>query len=187
AIAIVERHDAFERAITRRNEVGAGIHRQHTRHGAGRVGTDPTDNPVRMAAAHHHRIGLAGQRNIVGETAVPTHERWILAAGHRLADAELGYSPGVGVVLQVHEAKIPHRAGFDRLPKAVVARQRPQVSPWPASGNGLAGEPERAARLEITDTPGFDKRRTRRHACAAHLLREPAALLNLSRSVIWTS
>ena len=41
-----------------------------------------------MGAAHDHGIGLAGQVEVVGVAALAPHQRGVLLAAHRLADAE---------------------------------------------------------------------------------------------------
>ncbi len=43
---------------------------------------------MRVAAAHHHRIGLAWKVDIVGELTFPGHEHRVFAAQHRLPDRE---------------------------------------------------------------------------------------------------
>ena len=43
-----------------------------------------------IAAAHHHRIGLAGQADVVGIAAFAAHQLGVFAAADRLADAEFG-------------------------------------------------------------------------------------------------
>ena len=59
AVAIVERHDAFERAVAL--QIGAGIDAEHARHFARGFDVDGANDAVGVLAAHHHRIGLAGQ------------------------------------------------------------------------------------------------------------------------------
>ena len=41
-----------------------------------------------MVAAHHHRIGLTGQADIVGIMAFAAQQHRVLGARHRLADGE---------------------------------------------------------------------------------------------------
>ncbi len=55
------------------------------------------------AAAHDHRIGLAGKRDVVGVAALTADQHRILGAGHRLADAEFHQGEGLRVVLHIHE------------------------------------------------------------------------------------
>ena len=101
AVAIVERHDAFERAVGR--EVGAGVDAEHARHAFRGRDVDPLDDAVGVAAANHHRIGLARKLDVVGVAAMPTHQRGVLGARHRLADAEFHQCEALRVVLQIHE------------------------------------------------------------------------------------
>ena len=68
-------------------------------------GVDALDHAVRVAAAHHHRIGLAGKLDVVGVAAVAAHQRRILGARHRLADAEFHQGEALRVVLQIHESR----------------------------------------------------------------------------------
>jgi hypothetical protein len=103
AVAIVERHDAFERAIGA--EIGAGIDAEHPRHGARRRGVDALDHPVGVTAAHHHRIDLARQLDVVGVAAFAAHQDRVFGARHRLPDAEFHQREALRVVLQIHESK----------------------------------------------------------------------------------
>ncbi len=103
AVPVLERHDAFERAVL--GEIGAGIDREHARHRARDRGVNALDHAMRDAAADHHRIGLAGELDVVGVAALAAHERGVLAARHRLADAELHHGEIVRVVLQIHETR----------------------------------------------------------------------------------
>ena len=43
---------------------------------------------VRVAAAHHHRVGLAGQADVVGIVALAAQQHRVLGARHRLADGK---------------------------------------------------------------------------------------------------
>ena len=88
AVAVLQRHVAFEPAIT--GEIVRGQHGEHARHRLGGAGIDRADDAVRLAAAHHHGIGLAGAGHIVGITALAAHQRGVFGAANRLADAEFG-------------------------------------------------------------------------------------------------
>ena len=88
AVAVLERQVAFERAVA--GQIGGGIDRQHARHRLGGGGVDAADDAMGNAAAHHHRIGLAGPADVVGVAAFAAHQRGVLAAPDRLADAEFG-------------------------------------------------------------------------------------------------
>src|SRR5215831_4350103 len=59
AVAVLERHDAFERAVV--DEIGTGIDGEHAGQLARSGRMDGLDHPVGNAAAHHGRIGLAGE------------------------------------------------------------------------------------------------------------------------------
>ncbi len=99
AVAVLERHDALERAIA--GEVRRRIDAEHTLHPARGVNGDAAQDAVGMAAAHDHRIGLPGQAHVVGEAPFAPHQHRVLAAQDRLADAELGEGPLI-VVVQIH-------------------------------------------------------------------------------------
>ena len=100
---LLNAHDAFERAVV--GEIGAGIDPEHARHGARGRGVDALDHAMRDAAAHDHRIGLAGELDVVGVAALAAHQHRILGARHRLADAEFHQGEALRVVLHIHEAK----------------------------------------------------------------------------------
>ena len=104
AVAILECHDAFERAVAGGREILAGERAEHARHGARRRHVDVADHAVPMAAAHHRRIGLAGQPHVVGVAALAAHQLRVLGARHRLADAELLHGPIDRNILIVHDA-----------------------------------------------------------------------------------
>ena len=138
AVPILERHDAFERAVF--GEVGAGIDAKHARHRARGRGVDALDHAMRDAAAHHHRIGLAGELDVVGVAALAAHQRGVLGAGHRLADAELHQGETVWVVVHIHNkawindiACKPggRRRRFHRLASAGVNRLGRMARSWP--------------------------------------------------------
>ena len=92
AVAALERQIAFQPAIG--GKIGAGQNRQHARHGLGGVGIDAADDPVRLARAHHHRIGLVRQVDIVGVAAFAAHQSRVFFARDRLSDAEFGLRKG---------------------------------------------------------------------------------------------
>ena len=114
AVAVVQRHDAFERAVA--FQIGAGIDAEHARHFPRRLGVDGADDAVGVAAAHHHRIGLAGQADVVGIMSLAAQQHRVFAARHRLADGKfldrqsvLGRQfvrPVVGGLLQIHDDSI---------------------------------------------------------------------------------
>ena len=103
AVAVVERDDAFERAIG--GEIGAGIDAEHARHAARRGGIDALDHAMGNAAADHDRIDFAGKLDVVGVAALPTHQDRVLGPRYRLADTEFHQGETLRVVLQIHETK----------------------------------------------------------------------------------
>ena len=113
AVAVVERHDAFERAVI--CEIGAGIHAEHAGHVTCGGHVDLPDHAVRDAAAHDRRIGFARQRDVVGVAAVSAQQDRIFAARHRLSDAELHQGEAVRIVVQVHGVDGPRPASGIRL------------------------------------------------------------------------
>ena len=160
AVAVVERHDAFERAVA--GEVGAGIDAEHARHLARGRDVDALDHAVRDAAAHDHRIGLAGELDVVGVAAGSAHQRRVLGARHRLADAEFHQGEAVRIVLQVHEAGalIEFAGGLEQ-----------------PAGRSAADHPRRPVRgrawvwFEIEDPGAFHKQAGPGHALDAKLSR----------------
>ncbi len=92
AVAALERKRAFEPAIG--GEVGGGINAEHARHGLGGGGVDALDDAVRDRTAHHYRIRLTREINVVGVAAFAAHQLGVFGAAHRLADAEFGQRKG---------------------------------------------------------------------------------------------
>src|SRR5262249_34528370 len=73
--------------------VGAGENAEHARHRLGARGIDGADAGMRVRRAHHHRMCLAGEAEIVAEAAVAGGQPLVLLAHDRLADeAEAGIS-----------------------------------------------------------------------------------------------
>ena len=107
AIAALERQIAFEPAIG--GKIGRGQDREHARHGLGGGGVDAADDAMRVAAAHHHRIGLARPVDVVGVAALAAHQRRILGAQHGLADAEFHQRKRVFGGLIVHAGSFAGR------------------------------------------------------------------------------
>ena len=66
--------------------VGAGEHAEHARHRLRRRGIDRDNARMRIRRTHHHRIALAVEIEIVGETALAGDQPRIFLARHRLAD-----------------------------------------------------------------------------------------------------
>ena len=103
AVPVVERDDAFERAIG--GKIGAGIDAEHARHVARRRRIDALDHAMGNAAADHHGIGFAGELDVVGVAALSTHQHRVFGAPHRLADAEFHQRETLRVVLQIHKSR----------------------------------------------------------------------------------
>jgi hypothetical protein len=124
AVAVVEVHDALERAVG--FEIGARIDAEHARQRARGRDIDRADDPVGVAAAHHHRMGLAREADIVGEAPFAANELGILAAQHRLADPEFRDRPTV------------RRVGWVGLPPIRIALQIHQQTPRPRPAAGFS-------------------------------------------------
>ena len=86
AVAVVERHDAFERAVAL--EFGAAVDAEHARHLARGVRVDRADGAVGDGAAHHDRIGLTGQADVVSIMSEAPQQHRVFDPGHRLPDGE---------------------------------------------------------------------------------------------------
>ena len=87
AVAALQRQAAGEGIVAGGRHVGAGPHAEHARHRLGGCGVDAPDDAVGVAGADDPGIGLAGQAEIVGVFALAAHQRVVLLAPHRLADA----------------------------------------------------------------------------------------------------
>ena len=70
-------------------QVGAGEHRQHAADAAGLIRCDPADVRMRMRRAHHHRIGLTGQVDVVAEAARAGDKAQILLPPDVAADPDV--------------------------------------------------------------------------------------------------
>ena len=66
--------------------VGAGEDAEHARHGARLLGVDAQDAGMRIGRAHHRRIGLPRQAEVVAEPAPAGGEAEVLLAAQRLSD-----------------------------------------------------------------------------------------------------
>ena len=109
AVAVLQRGEAFQRAVAGCAEVCAGIDREHPGHCQRRRGVDALDHPVGMARPHHRRIGLTGQVHIVGIAAAALHQHRVLGARDRLADSEFLHGPGIRIILNIHENSLKSR------------------------------------------------------------------------------
>lgn len=87
AVAIVQRHGAFERAVTFQI-VGAGVDAEHPRHFQRRGFIDGADDAVGVAAPNHHGIGLAGKADVVGIIAPAAQQQRVFLARYRLPNGE---------------------------------------------------------------------------------------------------
>ena len=72
-----------------RQQVGAGEHREHAIRGARLRRCDRADARMRMRRAHHHRIGLARQVDVVAETAGAGDEAQVLLPPDVAADPDV--------------------------------------------------------------------------------------------------
>jgi hypothetical protein len=88
AVTVGHRDQGLERTVARRIQVDAGPYAQHARHRLRLFGVDALQHAVRHLAAHHHRIGLVRQIEVVGIAALALEQRRVFLARHRLADAE---------------------------------------------------------------------------------------------------
>src|SRR5262249_6171684 len=102
AVAVLERHDAFEGAVF--GEIGTGIDPEYAGELARSGCVDGLDHTVGSTAADHDCIGLAGKLDVVGVVALSAHQDRICAARHRLPDAEFHDGEGLRIVLQIHQA-----------------------------------------------------------------------------------
>ena len=66
--------------------IGAGEHPKHARHRVGPRRIDGDDARMRIGRAHHHRISLPVEREVVGKAALAGDEPRVLLARQRLAD-----------------------------------------------------------------------------------------------------
>jgi hypothetical protein len=69
-----------------REAVRAREHGEHARHRLGARGVDAADARMRVRGAHHHRMGLAIENEIVAEPPLAGGEPRVLLADDRLAD-----------------------------------------------------------------------------------------------------
>jgi hypothetical protein len=109
AVAILQRGETFQRAVTGGRKFRAGIDREHPRHRQRRRSADALDHPVGMAGPYDRRIGLAGKVHIVGIAALALHQNGVLGARNRLADTEFLHGPGIRIILNIHENSLKSR------------------------------------------------------------------------------
>jgi len=64
---------------------------------------------MRLAAADHHGIGLAGQVDVVGVASLAAQQLRVLGARHGLADPEL-HQGKTGVVERVHTLTLKRKS-----------------------------------------------------------------------------
>ncbi len=95
AVAVVERHDALECPVAGGGEIGPRIDAEHARHRPRGCRVDRANEPMGVAAAHHHRMGLTGDADIVGKAALAADQLGILATQHRLANSEFCDRPTI--------------------------------------------------------------------------------------------
>ena len=70
--------------------VRAGEHAEHAGHRFGLRGVDAHDARVRVRRAHHRRVGLSVEAEVVGEAALAGEQPLIFLAAQRLADGVEG-------------------------------------------------------------------------------------------------
>ena len=70
-------------------QIVGGEDAKHPRHGQGAGRLERPQTGMGVGRAHHGHMGLAGQVDVVGETAAPGQQARVLGAAHRLADAEI--------------------------------------------------------------------------------------------------
>ncbi len=87
--------DVGQRVEPVRQHVLGGQNGEDARHRPRRRRLDPPDQRMRMRRAHHHRIGLAGQVNIVAIAPVAGEEAQILPPPDRLPDPGAGWAPSI--------------------------------------------------------------------------------------------
>ena len=159
AVAVV--HDLACRQWTDAagGQIGRGIDREHPRHRARGGRVDAADDPMRVMAAHHHRIGLARQAHVVGIMPLAAQQHRVFRARHRLADREPVVGPQdarIDIVVHSSPLCLRGRGGF------VL-----NVSIAPAAA---AADPDRAAcrmRSAMPRSPrNFPSARPDRQACA---------------------
>ena len=80
AVAIVHHLARRQRADAALRQIGRGVDREHAGHRARRRGVDAADDAVRDMAAHHHRISLAGQADIVGVMPLAAQQHRVFAS-----------------------------------------------------------------------------------------------------------
>ena len=74
--------------------VGAGEHAEHAGHRLGLGGVDADDARVRVRRAHHRRVGLPLDAEVVGEAALAGEQPAVFLAAQRLADGVEGRAVG---------------------------------------------------------------------------------------------
>ena len=103
AVAVLERHDAFEGAVG--FHVVGGVDAENARHRSHAVRVDALDHAMCVRGAHHHGVSLARQVDVVGIAAVALHQHRVLGARYRLADAEFRQCEGFagnGLFANIH-------------------------------------------------------------------------------------
>ena len=112
AIAIVQTHETFQRAVI--FQIGTGIDREYAWHLRSRLGVDAANDAVRIAAANHDAIGLPRETYVVGIAPVAAHQHRVFQPRHGLSDGELfGCQSVLGRVLgpigdsvEIHDGQI---------------------------------------------------------------------------------
>ena len=97
AVPVLDRNALRHRLEAGRRQVGTGVDAEHARHRGGRLRVDRADDPVRVAAPDHGRVGLAGKVEIVGVLPATLKKGGILFSARPLPDAELDQVRFVGI------------------------------------------------------------------------------------------
>src|SRR5258708_32869774 len=127
AVAVAGGKHAFERAETRRVEIRAGIDAEHPRHAARFVAVDAADDAVRVTAADDDGVGLPRQLDVVGIAPLSAQQARVLAARHRLTDAEFDQTLIARNVPSIHRTIPQERSSAGELGDGVTLACEPRV------------------------------------------------------------
>ena len=103
-----------------RCEIVLHEHAEHSGHRARSRGVDRQQPSMRMAATHHHRIGLAGKIQIIGVTPFATQKLGVFLARYRLAHGKFLVNDWLASNADVHRFR---RAPFSCLRPRVLGNE----------------------------------------------------------------